>query len=203
MIKLTLTIFFALCFSGCVTIPEINAAFRRLDMAWDLEYQKMEDEHRIRIVEAPYPVVYESLRKTFLDLGMPLVEQSIANGLLLARNSAPKPLTLEEWKEVKKIEEPRMKEIGGWFFVFSDDPKSYVVTVAAAVKPVDAHSTLIVMNYEMDAPELRGGGIVPSRRAPPLAVRLASFKLWAGLNKRLADIKIPDARKRKSSDVDI
>ena len=192
-----------ICLSGCVSIPEINAGFRRIDMVWDLDYQKTEDDYRVRVIEAPYPIAYEALKKTFLDLNMPLIKQSIGDGVMVVRNAAPTPLTLEEWKEVKRIEEPRMKEVGGWFFVLKDDPKSYFVTVAAAMKPLDAGKTLVVMDYELDAPELRAMGVQPSRRAPPSAVRFASLKLWIGLNKRLSESKIPEARKRKSTEIDI
>jgi len=189
--------------SGCVSLAEINSSFRRIDMAWDLDYQRTEDEFRARVVDAPYPVVYEAMKKAFLDLGMPLAERSLKDGMLVARNAAPNPLTIDEWKEVRKVEEPRMKEIGGWYFVFKDDPKAYIVTVAAMMKALGTEKTLIVIEYELDAPELRVHGVEPSKRAPPTAVRLASLKLWASLNNRLSEVKLPEARRRKPIELEV
>ena len=62
-----------------------------------LEYQKGEDELRFRVVEAPAIVVYEEMRRTLIDLGLPIVRESFAGGVLVAENNAPSPLTKKEW----------------------------------------------------------------------------------------------------------
>ena len=37
-----------LTLQGCMSIPEINAKLRQLEVAWALENQKLEDRYRVR-----------------------------------------------------------------------------------------------------------------------------------------------------------
>jgi hypothetical protein len=189
--------------TGCVSIAEVNSGFRRVDFAWDLDYQKTGEELRYRVIDAPYTEVYAAARETFLELGMPLMARDIAEGKLVARNTAPTPLTLAEWLEVKKTEEPRMKEVGGWYFMLAEDPKQYVVTVLALVRPMGGGKTFIGLDYELDAPEYRAKGFDVSKKAPPSAVKIASLKFWIALNAKLAAKSLPEARKRKPSEIDV
>lgn len=193
----------ALVLNGCASVPEVNAGFRRVDYAWDLDYQRTGEELRYRVIDAPYADVYSAARETFLELGMPLMAQSSVEGKLVARNTAPTPLTLAEWQEVKKIEEPRMKEIGGWYFFLAEDPKQYIVTVLALVRSIGDGKTYIGLDYELDAPEYRAKGFEVTKKAPPSAVKIASLKFWIALNAKLAAKNIPEARKRKPSEIDV
>lgn len=115
--------------SGCMTLVDIDAAFRRIDRAWQLDYQKTEDEFRYRIIDADLDVSFSAVRKTFLDLGMPVQRVSLekGEGVVIAENEAPTPLSRDEWIEIAKAENPRVKELGGWAFYLPDDPKDYIV----------------------------------------------------------------------------
>lgn len=93
--------------SGCVTVADVNTAFRRVDLAWQLDYQKTEDEYRWRVIEADKTTVYQAVRSTLIDLGMPIQIESLEKLTLVAHNLAPLPLTIEEWKEVVKQENPQ------------------------------------------------------------------------------------------------
>jgi len=189
--------------AGCVSVAQVNAGFRRIDYAWELDYQKNEDKYRARVIDASYKDVYRAISQTFIDLNLPITDSSPTTGRVIARNAAPAPLSIEEWKKVKAEEEPRMKELGGWFFIMKDDPKEYFIKISAIVKPLSNNKTLVVLDYELDAPALVRQGIVPSRRAPPAAVMFGSIKFWAGLNNRLSEAQLPSVRIRQKSEIDV
>lgn len=190
--------------SGCMTLVDIDAAFRRIDRAWQLDYQKTEDEFRYRIIDADLDVSFSAVRKTFLDLGMPVQRVSLekGEGVVIAENEAPTPLSRDEWIEIAKAENPRVKELGGWAFYLPDDPKDYIVIVKATLRAMPG-KTFISLDYELDSPKLRSMGVRPARHAPPLAVQLASLKFWSQLEKQLLEVKVQPPRKRKPSEISI
>jgi hypothetical protein len=166
---------------------------------WQLEYQKTEEDFRFRVVDAEFDVTYDAVRKTFLDLGLPIQKSSIESGAIIAENEAPAPLTADEWKEVARIENPRVKELGGWYFYLPDDPKGYVVTVRASLRRLP-QKTFVLLDYELDSPKYRALGYTPSRAAPPLAVQLGSTKFWSHLEKRLSEVRVEPPRRGAGSE---
>ena len=182
--------------TGCVSIGEVNAGMARIDRAWQLEYQQTEDEFRYRVVEADYELVLRAIRQTFLDLGMPIQQSSAVQGIVTVENVAPTPLTTEEWREVVRIEGPKTKEVGGWFMKLQEDPKDYIVTIRATVRPI-VGGTLVLLEYQLDNPIFRSMGVQPSKHAPPLAVRLSTRKIWSQLEKRLSEVRAPLPRRRQ------
>jgi hypothetical protein len=193
---------FTIGLAGCISLAEINAGMARIDRAWQLEYQKTEDEFRYRVVEADYETTFRAIRHTFLDLGMPIQARSSEHGVIVAENEAPTPLTADEWKEVARIEGPRTRELGGWFMSLSEDPKGYVVTVRATLRAFST-GTLVRLDYELDNLRLREMGVRPSKHAPPRAVQLGSRKFWSQLEKRLAEVRTPAPRRRTPQEYEI
>lgn len=161
-----------------------------------VDYQKSEDEFRYRVVDAHYDQVFIAVRKTLIDLGYPIDASDIKKGDIRAQSIAPTPLTQSEWSEVVKQEPPRVKEIGGWFVRISEDPSVYFIEVSVKLTPRKS-STFILLEYQLDAPKYRAMGITPNRRAPPLAVQLASAKFWNSLEKKLKDVNMPAPRTRR------
>jgi hypothetical protein len=187
---------------GCLSIADINDRFRKVDRAWELDYQKGEDELRYRVVEAPASLVFYEVRKTLIDLGLPIMAESEEKGTITAQNNGPTPLTKEEWSEVVRIEEPRVNELAGWMFSMSGDPSEYVVTVRATIKGKD-FASFVHLEYDLDAPKYKRMGIVGTRRAPPTAVQIASQKFWSALGKKLERLKIAEPRRRKAHEFEI
>ena len=194
--------FTLLLLSGCASIADLNDRSRRIEREWMLEYQKGEDELRFRVVEAPAIVVYEEMRRTLIDLGLPIVRESFANGVLVAENNAPSPLTKEEWLEVKRKEDPQMKDLGGDQLVLPADPSNFVITLLAVVRGVGDIS-VVHLEYELDSPKYRRMGLLLSRKAPPSAVRIASQKFWTILQLRLERLKIAPPRRRQGKEFEI
>jgi hypothetical protein len=147
------------------------------------------------VVDASYEIVYTQVKKTFLDLGMPIQKSDVNKGIIVAENEAPHPLTREEWEQVVKVENPRVKELGGWMFSLSDKPDGYIVIVIAVLKSI-GEKTFVLLDYELDMPRYREMGISPSRHAPPLAVQLGSSKFWSRLQLNLKNVNLPGPRMR-------
>ena len=167
--KIILALLTAHILSGCVSIADINERYYLIGKAWQLDNQRTEGEYRHRVIEAPYIETFHSIKKTFLALGMPVEESSISKGILYAENIAPFPLTHDEWLEVKRIETPRLKEIGGSLFKFEDNPKTFTITVRATLSPM-GDRTLVTLDYVMDSKKLRSYGITPTPHAPRMMV---------------------------------
>ena len=193
-------LFFAIVLTGCVSIQDINSGFYRIGKAWQLENQRTEDEYRYRVIESDPITVFEATKKTFLALGMPVQSSDLEAGVLFAENVAPAPLTQEEWLEVKKIETPQLKELGGQLFYFSDNPKAYVITVRAQIKPLKGGNVLLIVDYLMSSPELKRIGVQVTPQAPPSAVKFGSAKFWNQLDKEIRARGIAAPKMRKWSD---
>lgn len=172
--------------SGCVTKSDINSSFRQVDELWAVEYQKTEDEYRYRVVGCDVPTAMSAMRKTLLNLGMPITERSYTRDIIIAEAEAPTPLSMEEWKIVVKKEAPRVKEVGGWYMRLSNNPRGYMVKVIASFVAQE-QNTVVILDYELDNPKYRSMGYIPSRHAPPDAVRFGSVKVWDEFVKHLPD----------------
>ena len=186
--------------TGCVSIQDINSGYYRIGKTWQLENQRNEDEYRYRVIESDPITVFEATKKTFLALGMPVQSSDLEAGVLFAENVAPAPLTQEEWLEVKRIESPRLKEIGGQLFSFPEKPKAFVITVRAQVKPLKGGNVLIIVDHVMSSAEYKRIGVQVTPHAPPSAVKFGSAKFWNQLDKEIRARGIAAPQKRKWSE---
>lgn len=181
--------------TSCVSIASINDGFRRIDRMWQADYQKSEDVFRYRVVEAPYAAVYACARKAVIQMGLPIVSASVDKGVIQVECDAPKPLTTDEWRKVAESEAQRVRETGGWMFTMTDDPKGYIVKAWVRITP-EQNKTFVLLDYELDMPEYRRMGVIPSKVAPPMAVQIASMKFWNALDNALSGEKMPKPRPR-------
>jgi hypothetical protein len=104
--------------------------------------------------------------------------------------------------QVKEFENPRLKEIGGWMFYFPDDPKGYIISIRATVKPI-GKKTFVSLDYELSMPEYERLGIRASKVAPPSAVKIGSLKFWNKLDNLLKDVSLPKTRNRTPEEIKI
>ena len=91
---------------------------------------------------------------TFIDLNLPVQKGSLESREIVAENNAPAPLTKEEWLEVMKVENPRLREILPWYMWLKDNPDEFIVTVKATLRPLQ-DKTFVLLEYTLDAPSLR------------------------------------------------
>lgn len=186
---------------GCMSIPEINAKMRRLEVAWELENQKLEDSYRIRALNVSKGQTMEILKQVFLDLGMPVDTYSSSSGVIETISVAPTPLTKAEWMQIREIENPKIKDIAGTLFYLPQNPDEYFLIVRAKVVGNDSVS-VVQLDYELRSPEYAAMGVIATRRAPPMAVQLGSMKIWAGVNDKLKALG-ESVRKRTERDPDL
>ena len=190
-----------LALQGCMSIPEINSKMRQIDIAWELEGQKLADSHRIRAVNISKSKTMEMLRTTFLELGMPVDRFSMTDGVIEAVSVAPTPLSKDEWMEIRKIENPKMQSIAGTLFYLPDNPDKYFLIIRAKV--VGSQRVSVVrLDYELRNPEYEAQGILATRKAPPTAVQLGSLKIWASINDKLKALG-EQVRERNESDPEL
>jgi len=179
---------------GCISIPEMNAKFREIDRVWLVDYQKDEVSYRKRIFDVKYQELFDLVKQTAIDLGYAVTSANLNSGLISAEANAPTPLSMDEWKKVADLENPRVKEIGGWMFYMADDPSDYIIFARAALAKTK-NNIVITLDYELDMPEYRELGLTPSRVAPPSSVKIGSMKFWNALDKKLIDLNYPPSRK--------
>ena len=186
--------------TSCISIPEINNKLAMVDRAWLLEYQKMEETIRFRVINAPYIQVFESVRKTALDLGIPIVQSNYETGIIVGEIEGPTPLSKAEWQKVKEIENPKVLALTDNTIEVVDDPSIFILSPKISMTPVK-NKTLVSLDYTLSSPLYESMGIRMSKIAPPAAVKIGSDKFWNTLNKRLTELNIPEVNKGNKSDL--
>lgn len=186
----------AFVLTGCVSIPDINYASKKLETAWLIDYQKMEEYERSRVIDAPALKTFKQVERALVSLDLPILNSNAIKGEIIAEGIAPSPLTQEEWEQVVELEEERVSEISSGLLYLSDDPSAYVITVRISVKDI-GDSTLVVTNYALSSPKYAAYGITLPRVAPPQAVVIGSLKFWRALDERLRDANVPTTREVK------
>jgi hypothetical protein len=182
-----------------VTLIDVNEGFWLVDRAWQLEYQRTEDEFRYRVIEADLPTTFYAVRRAFIDVGMPVQKESAEARTIICENVAPTPLTPEEWREVVRVEGPKANKIGKGLINLPENPRMYIVTIKATLKSFEDR-TLVLLDYTLDSPEIRSRGLVPNRHAPPLAVKIGMDKIWKAVSERLKAMKINEPRRRRGQE---
>lgn len=179
--------------TGCVTVPDVNEGFQRVDRMWLADYQKTEDAFRYRVVDAEYPIVFPLVKRVFNDMGVAVQNYSLEEGIISGVCDSTALFTKEEWDKVVAVEQERVKEVGGWFFYMPAKPTGYVITAFAVIKPVD-HNTFVLLDYKLDMPKYKRLGFQPGEHAPPLAVQLVTMKFWNRLGELLEGENMPGPR---------
>jgi hypothetical protein len=199
--KLWLSVIFLITVcSGCVTVGDINDGMQRIDRIWQAEYQKTEDEFRCRVVDCEYSIIFKNVRATLLEMGFTIDGEEFKKGIISVSANGPCPLTKEEWERVADYEQPRVKEMGGWYFDMHGDPKTYVISADIIMVPLRGKA-VIRLDYSLSNPKYERMGITPAKHAPPLAVQLASVRFWNILDKKLKFEDLPKLRRRTKSEM--
>jgi hypothetical protein len=176
-----------LSLSGCVTIEGMNADLLRIDKAWDVE-NKAAIAQRSHLFNEDYNTSFKVVEQTLFDLRMPIVKSSVEKGFITSKNEAPTPLTLEQWKQVGKIENPKVSDVAGWMYSLPDDPKGQFVNTKVSIEAT-GNQTKISLDYFINIPEYDDMGLITPKNVPPLAEKLACEVFWKQLNKNFSNVK--------------
>ena len=184
MLKKICVVFAALLIAGCISLESINAKFRDIDAVWLVDNEQFIGEYFPYKVNADFETTYKALKRAFWDLNMPIDKESPEDGYFLSRSEAPTPLSADQWEEVRRIENPRLKEIAGWMITLPKKSEGYFVTVKAMVSS-HGESSDVSFDYFMEMPEYEDMGLIPGRQVAPHALKLASELIIAQLDENV------------------
>jgi len=182
-IKILLGLYYILLLTGCTGM--INDSLRAVDTAWEIENQQQPEKLSNRIVNASYEDVFDAVKKTYNDLGMPIEKYSFEKGFIVSRNPVPKPLSKTQWESVREIENPKLKKITS-LITLSEKPEGNFLITNFTLKKLGSQ-TDVNLSYYLDMQVLADMGYIPIKEAPPHAVKLVSEILWNKLDENLAD----------------
>lgn len=174
--------FFIIVLSGCVSMSDVNNAFRDVDTAWEKENKK-QIERLHREVESNYKSTFDALETTFNNLNMPIIKSSIDKGYIMSRTDAPKPLSVLQWAEVRKIENPKLKNIS-WMMTLEENPSGYIITIKAQIFKLENRMN-VTLEYYLEMPKYEDMGYIPSNQVPPHSLILMTEMFWDEFDKNL------------------
>ncbi len=177
----------SLSLTSCVDKGAINADFELMDQTWGAENRQADSCSKHKLISTSKEDAVGLVEKTFRDLRMTVVNSSIQNGYVLSRSEAPIPLSEEEWETVREIENPKLTEYVGWMISIESDPSAHFVVVKAIITEINATSSEVQLDASMEMPVYVNMGLVPFKEIPPQALRIASNKIWAQLDKNVAE----------------
>lgn len=172
-----------LMLSGCTGM--INDSFRAVDNAWSIENQQQAEQQRNRRFNSSYENIFEAVKKTYDDLNMPINKESLEKGYIISRNEAPKPLNRAQWEDVRKVENPKLEKITS-LLSLPEKPEGQFVTIKSTIKRVESQ-TSVNLEYYLDMPEYEDMGYIPSKEAPPHAIKLMTEMFWKQLDNNLSE----------------
>jgi len=171
--------------------PEaINEAFSRLNRAFQGEYERIIGERGRRTVAVRPQDAFDTLRTALIRLGMIVESQDPVIGTLSVAAPAPRPLTLDEWRQTVQADLPMMTSIlcpvlGPYCKTLKFEPDDYVIVINATVLPAANNGAEMSLTTRMREIVPRPG--TPRRDyPPPTGVYMAVEKIWARFEAELA-----------------
>lgn len=173
----------AFLLTGCLgeIVKGEQRAMERINSTWEVENRKLLKTAGVRIYKIPKKKAFQAMSVTLNELGFIIENLDFTTGIILARASTPTPLSVDEWAQVKKIEEPRMREItaqeAGDFaadlVTLSSNNSDIFLNVLMLEREVDLQITL---NFQL---KYTGGfRMIPHHGIPPEAVKYGLRKAW-------------------------
>ena len=183
--KLVMGIASAISLAGCVSPIEIANYSEMLNNIWLAEFQKSAREQHFRIIEMDSAIAYKSAKDALLELGMPIVAENPVEGIILSSANAPTPLSSDEWRQVVKMENPRVRKISNGTMYLDEDPKGFFIDVEVEVKRIQKNLTRVRLNYRLRNPSYASMGFQLPKFAPPQAALLGSLRYWKVLDEAI------------------
>jgi hypothetical protein len=177
-------IILSLMLCGCMSIEGMNTDLAKIDQAWEVD-NKAAIAQRSHVINTDYNAAFKAVEKTLIDLHMVVVKISTDKGFITSKNEAPAPLTLEQWQQVRAIENPRMSNVAGWMYSLPEDPKGQYVNTKVAIESTGNKST-INLSYYINVPQYDDMGLITPKNVAPLAEKMACEIFWKQLDSNLA-----------------
>jgi len=180
-IWLALMVMVSFSLTSCVDKAAINADFKRMDQMWDSENRQASSDSKHILKSTSKEDAVRLVKKTFVDLGMTVVNSSVQSGYVLSKSEAPIPLSEEEWEAVREIENPKLAKTFGWMIRIESDPSAHFVVVKATIVELNTDCQ-IELDASMEMPVYVSMGLVPFKEIPPHALKIATDKIWTQLD---------------------
>ena len=166
---------------------------REIDQLWKAENDKIRAEMGTVAVDATTDQAFDALANTLEALGFTISEKNSDSGRIFGMAPAPTPLSLEEWEEGRKIDEPQAKSIVAKTMPFTSLFMSMRVDevevhVSGAVRSSNAATEVSVAYTVLDKKAIRMGVHSPENPGPTLA-RTGMIKAWKEFERQLAKVQ--------------
>ena len=167
---LTTVLLGLLVLGGCVSQQAVDG----LTAHWNAENKKL-----IKVLGTKYYQIeplkaHRAMIIALSTLDLIVENQDVNSGFILAKGTAPSPLTAREWKLVQTQEEPEMHRRLGPFVTLTS--KQYEVIVNAFII---RRSKDVQVNLRFRTKYIgNSAGLIISDAVPPLAVKIGAQKIW-------------------------
>jgi hypothetical protein len=173
--------------AGCASQQEIRDATLDVNTVFRTEYEAILARSGTRVFSVARAEAYDAVRVAMARLGMTVEAQDPALGFVNVYASAPRPLTLEEWREAAEADLPKLREVarrhvGAMADFIRFEPEGLQIVINATVLQAAAGSEVsLTMRMREIAPPRSG---MPRREyAPPTAVQIGLDKIWSELER--------------------
>jgi len=180
----------ALLAAGCMTQDKVRDAIVEVNTVFRTQYESILAQKGTRVFAVNKDAAFPGVRAAMFQLGMHLESQDAGLGYLNFSAPAPRPLNLQEWREVAQADLPMMRDIAArhvglipsWFISF--EPEGLEIVINATVIPAGAASEVsLTMRMRQVTPPPSG---MPRREyAPPTGVHKGLDKIWAQIEHEL------------------
>ena len=192
--------------TGCVSIPEINRTMSEIDSGWATENAALMRNNGHRTIKTSRRTAFDALLESIIDMGMLITKQDYDDGIITARGLIPRPLSEEEWRNVKAIHDPKMQEYAATRHssftakVFRLADSNFLTWMNAVITEVDG-GVKISLSYQMEwiGPKSE---FAYGKEPPPAAVKLGLNKAWRLLESNLSTVvarKVPQVKSSGNS----
>lgn len=180
----------AMVAAGCMTQDKVRDAIIEVNTVFRGQYESILAQKGTRVFAVNKDAAFPGVRAAMFRLGMQLESQDAGLGYLSFAAPAPRPLNLQEWREVARADLPMMREIAArhvglipsWFISF--EPEGLEIVINATVIPLAAGSE-ISLTARMRQVTPPPSGMPRREYAPPTGVHKAIDKMWAQIEREL------------------
>jgi hypothetical protein len=167
-------VLFSIFLGGCV--ETINAGLRDLDAKWERENARILQQSGTRYYKVSRDNAHRALLIALSNLGMIIEQQDSKMGFINAKANAPSPLSISEWTEVRRLEEPRAQAESGMgkLIIITPDNREIIINSFVLERSSDVQVT-IRFRVSIKNPV---HGLYHGSQPPPSAVRIGIRKVF-------------------------
>jgi len=191
--KLLLRLIPIVFFSGCVTMSQMQNGVNEVDMLWGKINEKILISKGSRSYSISNTKSWKIATQTIKQLGFTVTEEHPYSEII-AKASTPTPFTVDEYNDIRKIEEPMMQSmaanhVGKFYsnFFRLDSEGNFYAIVSIKVLSKDHETSRIQLTFKIEPKEeIKPKDFVYGQNPPPEALKKALDKWWIAFENNLA-----------------